>query len=474
VVQWLAGAAEKVLDLLAQIGLAPANWREQWEGTKASIANFFGGIGEKVSDFVEPARNAFDDLKAIWNGDVDSMSEGLIASVDATSKELKSTLSDSSQQGLGLGLDLTGGTDTVSGDTSGLNLSHDLESSALSERLREAEFQAEWAHSQALENLQAAHTEATRRAGNNKRAQRMADNAYEGARRAEELKWHNEQLAEMRTRAAEERALKIQQAAESATASSAIISATSAMTKASQDSAGTIEKSMRVVADAVNRMCTTVDTSGVAGKTIQKIGQTSFDASELTQKSFAGMCTAMGDFDDAGVNTTTTLREMERQTDLHMTAIVDNVRTKMAQAVRAVTAGYTAITRTAAEMLTLPGITGGGTVTSGTRAGASLVPFGGEVPHFASGGIVTRPTVAMIGEEEPEAIIPFSRLGRDNNAGGTTIQVNVLSGAVQVKSDDPDRLGQMVGDVIAQALENLSRSERRLTTGARRLLPGNP
>lgn len=45
--------------------------------------------------------------------------------------------------------------------------------------------------------------------------------------------------------------------------------------------------------------------------------------------------------------------------------------------------------------------------TPGSAAG-----FGGFLPGFAAGGIVTRPTLAMVGEGgEPEAIIPFSKMG---------------------------------------------------------------
>jgi hypothetical protein len=48
---------------------------------------------------------------------------------------------------------------------------------------------------------------------------------------------------------------------------------------------------------------------------------------------------------------------------------------------------------------------------------------------LAAGGIVTRPTVALIGEAGPEAVIPLSRAGRPANIGaggmGGTIMVNV-------------------------------------------------
>lgn len=51
------------------------------------------------------------------------------------------------------------------------------------------------------------------------------------------------------------------------------------------------------------------------------------------------------------------------------------------------------------------------------------------IPKFAEGGIVTRPTLAMVGEGgEPEAIIPFSKMGRLAGAGGGNITVNINGG----------------------------------------------
>jgi hypothetical protein len=43
-----------------------------------------------------------------------------------------------------------------------------------------------------------------------------------------------------------------------------------------------------------------------------------------------------------------------------------------------------------------------------------------NIPGFADGGIVTRPTLAMVGEKGPEAIVP---LGRGGGVGGVTVNV---------------------------------------------------
>jgi hypothetical protein len=70
------------------------------------------------------------------------------------------------------------------------------------------------------------------------------------------------------------------------------------------------------------------------------------------------------------------------------------------------------------------------------KAAGPWVNFGSipevNLPRLAEGGIVTSPTIAMIGEgREPEAIIPLSKLGSmgfGGNGGGNNITVNVNGG----------------------------------------------
>jgi hypothetical protein len=51
-----------------------------------------------------------------------------------------------------------------------------------------------------------------------------------------------------------------------------------------------------------------------------------------------------------------------------------------------------------------------------------------SLPRLAEGGIVTGPTIAMIGEgREPEAIIPLSKMGSMGFGGGGNITINVTS-----------------------------------------------
>lgn len=62
------------------------------------------------------------------------------------------------------------------------------------------------------------------------------------------------------------------------------------------------------------------------------------------------------------------------------------------------------------------------------KAAGPLVNFGSipnvKLPRLAEGGIVTAPTIAMIGEAGPEAVIPLSKSGM---MGGNTINVTVTS-----------------------------------------------
>jgi hypothetical protein len=48
-----------------------------------------------------------------------------------------------------------------------------------------------------------------------------------------------------------------------------------------------------------------------------------------------------------------------------------------------------------------------------------------SIPKMADGGIVTGPTLAMIGEAGPEAVIPLSQMG---NMGGSGVTINVAGG----------------------------------------------
>jgi hypothetical protein len=70
------------------------------------------------------------------------------------------------------------------------------------------------------------------------------------------------------------------------------------------------------------------------------------------------------------------------------------------------------------------------------------VPEGGLFVPFADGGIVSSPTLGLVGEAGPEAIVPLDRAGR---LGGTSIVVNV-SGAV-----DPEGTARQIRRILQDA-----------------------
>jgi hypothetical protein len=63
-----------------------------------------------------------------------------------------------------------------------------------------------------------------------------------------------------------------------------------------------------------------------------------------------------------------------------------------------------------------------------------------KIPGFADGGIVTKPTLAMVGEKGPEAIVP---LGKGLAGGGITVNV---TGGISTSA----QIGQAVYDSLLQ------------------------
>ena len=82
-----------------------------------------------------------------------------------------------------------------------------------------------------------------------------------------------------------------------------------------------------------------------------------------------------------------------------------------------------------------------------------------DIPKMAAGGIVTGPTLAIVGEAGPEAIVPLSGTqGRDYSMGlsgqgmgrgDIAVYVNVSGGA------DPEKTGQVIGREVRRELTRL-------------------
>ena len=69
-----------------------------------------------------------------------------------------------------------------------------------------------------------------------------------------------------------------------------------------------------------------------------------------------------------------------------------------------------------------------------------------EIPSMAEGGIVRSPTLAMIGERGPEAVIPLGR-GGGSGGTGTTINIQIL-GPTYGFDDFEDKIGEAITDGI--------------------------
>lgn len=78
-----------------------------------------------------------------------------------------------------------------------------------------------------------------------------------------------------------------------------------------------------------------------------------------------------------------------------------------------------------------------------------------DLPYLAAGGIVTSPTLAMIGEAGPEAVVPLDKL---SGLSPVTVEVNVLG---DVRADDDEAIARTISRVLwVQGL-----SDRVLTNG---------
>ena len=70
---------------------------------------------------------------------------------------------------------------------------------------------------------------------------------------------------------------------------------------------------------------------------------------------------------------------------------------------------------------------------------------GGGIPKMGEGGIVNRPTLALIGEAGPEAVVPLSKM----NSGGSNVNINV-TGGLSTSAE--------IGQSVVNALRAYSRS----------------
>ena len=87
--------------------------------------------------------------------------------------------------------------------------------------------------------------------------------------------------------------------------------------------------------------------------------------------------------------------------------------------------------------------------------GSSLSSITGinEIPHLAKGGIINKPTLAMIGEDGPEAVIPLSQRNNPQGVGmgGGTFNITVNAGGITDRTDKRT-LAREIGNMIQQEM----------------------
>ncbi len=95
-----------------------------------------------------------------------------------------------------------------------------------------------------------------------------------------------------------------------------------------------------------------------------------------------------------------------------------------------------------------------------TSALNSVLGFTGiNIPQLANGGIVTKPTLALIGERGPEAVVPLSKGGSSFGGGGNTIHNTFQLGPINNNMDVR---------VIAEKIAEINKDELAMSTASQR------
>lgn len=87
---------------------------------------------------------------------------------------------------------------------------------------------------------------------------------------------------------------------------------------------------------------------------------------------------------------------------------------------------------------------------------ASAPPIGlPGLPAFASGGVVTRPTVALIGEDGPEAIVPLSGM---RGGGGSRGRTGILNFTINISAIDGESVRRIMPTLVDEMNRELGRN----------------
>jgi hypothetical protein len=156
------------------------------------------------------------------------------------------------------------------------------------------------------------------------------------------------------------------------------------------------------------------------------------------------------DFAEAMVETkqelTDTLAELQKDLNRDLAEMQDAFHVAMAEINKDIQATINQIFALIAAISALGGIAGGLTSTSDTVSTLEMYKKKENWKPFATGGIVTGPTHALIGEAGPEAVIPLEKMGK---LGGT-VNISIQNTNTQSDQDTANailramRFGQVV------------------------------
>ena len=106
-------------------------------------------------------------------------------------------------------------------------------------------------------------------------------------------------------------------------------------------------------------------------------------------------------------------------------AAIDKIKGIITDSVKSITDIWSGATDALSNVPIVGGLFGGGGGGGIGGVGSEVFPSGfSSLNPFAAGGIVTRPTAALIGEDKPEAVIPLDRLAAMMGSGGGNIVFN--------------------------------------------------
>jgi hypothetical protein len=109
---------------------------------------------------------------------------------------------------------------------------------------------------------------------------------------------------------------------------------------------------------------------------------------------------------------------------------------------------------------------------TGAGVAGSKIVLPKDVPALAKGGIVRRPTLALIGEAGPEAVVPLSRLSAMPRSSTSDAPTLVIQSLTLQGVDGPSIRNLVTSGEFADALATEIRNNPRgLGTAVRRAVP---